>query len=77
MSAALPCPEFTDEERDNIVATFGGTDAYLSVFAEWLREQLQQRAYATAKVAADVQVAQAVQTAMDALPASLSGDPQE
>ena len=73
-SAQLPAPTLTAAERDDIVARFGGDEAYLSAFTGWLYGEVERRAAAQAREVANAAIAAAVEQVKVDLPASIVGE---
>jgi hypothetical protein len=76
-SAQLPTPTLTAEERDQIVAAFGGADEFTAALAGWITDEVERRAAATAREAANVAVREAVEQAAAILPVSVKARPVE
>lgn len=70
-SAQLPTPTLTADERDRIVAAFGGDDEFKAALAAWLSDEVERRAAADAREAANVAVREAIEVAVEALPVSI------
>lgn len=71
-SAQLPGPTLTASERDSIVATFGGDDAFVTWLSGVLTDELERRAASDAREAANAAIRDAVEAAKGDLPASLA-----
>ena len=74
-SAQLPTPTLTAEERDQIVAAFGGAEAFTEALASWLSDEVERRAAAAARESANTAIRQAIEEAVDALPESVRPRP--
>ena len=75
-SAQLPTPTLTAEERDSIVAAFGGEDDFKAALAGWLSDEVERRAAATARESANVAVREAIDDAVKILPESVKARPK-
>ncbi len=76
-SAQLPTPTLTADERDQIVAVFGGADEFTAALAGWLSDEVERRAAAAAREAANVAVREAVEQAVAVLPETVRARPVE
>ena len=74
-SAQLPTPTLTAEERDSIVAAFGGTEAFTEALAGWLSDEVERRAAATARESANTTIREAIDDAVKVLPESVRPKP--
>lgn len=75
-SAQLPTPVLTAEERDKIVAVFGGDDPFRTALAGWLSDELERRAATDAREAANVAIREAVAEKVDEIPESVRPRPK-
>ncbi len=75
-SAQLPTPTLTAEQRDQIVAVFGGDDPFREAFAAWLSDEVERRAASVAREVANVAVREAVDDAVKILPESVKARPK-
>ena len=73
-SAQLPGPTLTATERDDIVARFGGDAEFTAWITAALADELERRAAATAREAANAAIRDAVEVDLAALPVSVVGD---
>ena len=70
-SAQLPGPTLTAAERDSIVESFGGTEAFVDWLTAGIADHLEQAAARDAREAVNVAIRQAVEEAADLMPAAI------
>ena len=70
-SAQLPGPTLTAQERDQILAAFGGTEAFVDWLTAQIADHLEQAAARDAREAVNVAVREAIESAQETLPEAI------
>ena len=70
-SAQLPGPTLTAAERDQILAAFGGTEAFVDWLTGQIADHLEQAAARDAREAVNTAVREAIEAAQETLPEAI------
>ena len=70
-SAQLPGPTLTAAERDSIVESFGGTEAFVEWLTAQIADHLEQAAARDAREAVNTAVREAIEAAQETLPEAI------